>query len=202
MPDEVVRDPATLLGNPRTALGMEIDGAGSEADPVAAYVERLTDEVHMYTVTEPNYGQAARRIYTIFRLTGRDEEAAYIRGLVDESGTALCQVVALLRALDGSVDTEDAGDTDAMVAQLDQLILSGEGALDGPSESEMARRLLRLRDVLSRSAGQAGTAEEISDVRADAMAAVNAYFQRMLTAVPSIAAYIDSVSMAQRTSQP
>lgn len=168
----------------------------SGADSVAAYVERLTDEVHEYTVKEPNYGKAARRMYNIFRITGRDEEAAYIRELFDEPVTALYHVAALLRTLDAAANAGDAFDTDAMVAQVDQLIMSAIRAIDGPSEAEMVRRLLRLRDALSQRAGSAGRAAEISVARADAMSALNAYFKRLLTAVPSIASYLDSVSAA------
>ena len=45
----------------------------------------------------PNYGKAARRMYNVFRLTGRYREAAYLRELFDEPVTALYQVAALLR---------------------------------------------------------------------------------------------------------
>jgi hypothetical protein len=58
----------------------------------------------------------------------------------------------------------------------------------------MVRRLLEFRDALAhRTAGGLRT-DDIAGVQADAMAAVDAYFQRMLTAVPSIAAYLDSVA--------
>ena len=171
------------------------------ADSVAAYIERLTDEVHEYTVGQPNYGRAARRMYNIFRITGRDEEAAYIRELFDEPVTALSQVAALLRTLDAAADVGEAFDTDAMVAQVDQLIMSAIRALDGQSEAEMVRRLLRLRDGLCQRAG-GGRADEISAARADAMSALNAYFKRLLTAVPSIASYLDSLSAAQEPRRP
>jgi hypothetical protein len=49
------------------------------ADSVAEYVDVLRHEVHKYTVDEPNHGKAARRLYNIFRITGRYAEAAYIR---------------------------------------------------------------------------------------------------------------------------
>ena len=50
--------------------------------------------------TTPNYGKAARRMYNVFRLTGRYTEAAYLRELFDEPVTALYQVAALIRTLD------------------------------------------------------------------------------------------------------
>ena len=60
----------------------------------------LEHEVWKYTVKEPNYGKAARRMYNVFRMNGRYREAAYIRELFDEPVTALYQVSALIRTLD------------------------------------------------------------------------------------------------------
>ena len=170
-----------------------------DADSVADYVERLTEEVYTYTVKDPNYGKAARRVYNIFRITGRHAEAAYIRELFDEPVTALYQVAALLRTLDEAADAGDAFETDAMVAQVDQLIMSAIRALDGPAEAEMVRRLLHLRDALMHRAEGDARADDIAGVQADARAAVNAYFQRVLTSVPSIAAYLDSVASMHRS---
>jgi hypothetical protein len=163
------------------------------ADSVADYVERLTDEVYKYTVKESNYGKAARRMYNIFRLTGRYPEAAYIRELFDEPVTALYQLAALLRTLDEAAHAGDAFQVDAMVAQVDQLIMSAIAALEGKAEAEMVYRLLRLRDAVSRRA-ESARAEQVTHVRDDAMRAVNAYFERVLTSVPSIKVYLDGVA--------
>ncbi len=164
------------------------------ADSVAEYVERLTEEVYKYAVKEPNYGKAARRMYNIFRLTGRYAEAAYIRELFDEPVTALYQVAALLRTLDEAADSPEAFETDAMVAQVDQLIMSAISALEGRAEAEMVGRLLHLRDAISRRAEATDRAEDIAAVRDDAMGAVNAWFERALTGVPTIRSYLDSVA--------
>ncbi len=164
------------------------------ADSVAEYVERLTEEVYKYTVKEPNYGKAARRIYNIFRLTGRYAEAAYIRELFDEPVTALYQVAALLRTLDEAADAGDAFETDAMLRQIDELIMSAIGALEGRAEAEMVRRLLHLRDTVGRRAEAADRADDIAGVRDDAMRSVNEYFERVLTGVPTIAAYLQEVA--------
>jgi len=171
------------------------------ADSVADYVERLTDEVYKYTVKEPNHGKAARRMYNIFRLTGRFTEAAYIREIFDEPVTALYQVAALLRALDEAADAGDAFETDALVAQVDQLIMSAITALEGRAESEMVRRLLRLRDAVSRREVRRDRTDDIGSVRDDALRAVNDYFERVLTAMPSIKSYLDSVSATRRTTR-
>ncbi|HUG48038.1 MAG TPA: hypothetical protein VMP67_06460 [Candidatus Limnocylindria bacterium] len=170
------------------------------ADSVADYVERLTEEVYKYTVKEPNHGKAARRMYNIFRLTGRYPEAAYIRELFDEPVTALYQVAALLRALDEAADAGDAFETDALVAQVDQLIMSAIAALEGRAESEMVRRLLRLRDAVSSRESQIDRTDDIVGVRDDAMRAVNEYFERVLKAIPSIQEYLDSVAATRASS--
>ena len=164
------------------------------ADSVAEYVEALTDEVWKYTVKEPNYGKAARRMYNIFRLTGRYPEAAYIRELFDEPVTALYQVAALLRTLDEAADGGDAFDEEAMVAQVDALIMSAVAALDGPAETEMVRRLLRVRDAVHHREDAGVPSDDIDGARADAMAAVNEYFERVLTGIPTIKAYLEDVA--------
>jgi len=167
------------------------------ADSVAEYVDRLTDEVHKYTVEEPNYGKAARRMYNIFRLTGRYQEAAYVRELFDEPVTALYQLAALLRTLDEATEAGDVFDPDTLVGQLDELIMSAIAALEGRTEAEMVRRLLRLRDVLGGRTGAAHPSADISSARSDAMQAVNDYFERVLNAVPTIRSYIEGVAASR-----
>jgi hypothetical protein len=170
------------------------------ADAVAEYVERLNEEVYTYTVKKPNHGKAARRLYNIFRITGRYAEAAYVRELFDEPETALYQVAALLRTLDEAADATELIEADAMVAQIDGLIMSAIGALDGPSEAEMVRRLLALRDAIAgRVQGDDATRrEQVHAIQADAMAEVNEYFRRLLTAIPTISAYLNEVAAVHR----
>jgi hypothetical protein len=172
------------------------------ADAVAEFVERLTGEVYKYTVEQPNYGKAARRLYNIFRITGRYEEAAYVRELFDEPVTALYQLAGLLRAVDEAADTDGVFEADAMVAQVDQLIMSAIVALDGPEEADMVRRLLGLRDALSGRVADDARAHGIAEMRRDAMASVNDYFERVLTGVPSIREYLDSVAATHGRAEP
>lgn len=70
------------------------------ADSVDEYVDQLEHEVVKYSTKDPNYGKVARRLYNIFRLTGRYAEAVYLRELFDEPTTVLYQVAALIRTLD------------------------------------------------------------------------------------------------------
>lgn len=166
------------------------------ADSVAEYVEALTGEVVKYTVKESNHGKAARRLYNIFRLTGRYAEAAYIRELFDEPVTALYQVAALLRTLQDAATDPGSFDAEGIASQVDDLIMSAVSALDGPAEADMVRQLLRVREAFSQRAEQATYAADIDDVQADAMQAVDAYFKRALHAVPGIHQYLEELAAA------
>jgi hypothetical protein len=175
------------------------------ADAVAEYVERLTGEVFKYTVEEPNHGKAARRLYNVFRITGRYDEAAYVRELFDEPVTALYQLAGLLRALDEVADAADVDGAfapEAMVSQVDRLIMAAIVALDGPAEAEMVRGLLDLRDALSGHRHDDDRSESIAEMRRDALTAVNAYFEQALTEVPSIRHYLDGVAATHGTGSP
>jgi hypothetical protein len=164
------------------------------ADSVDDYIEALEHEVWKYTVKEPNYGKAARRMYNIFRLNGHYREAAYLRELFDEPVTALYQVAALIRTLDDAAGSGEVFDTDTMVAQTDRLIMSAIQALDGPQEAQMVANLLKLRDSLRARASHDERADEMSGVQTAALGAVNDYFERMLRAVPEIDAYLREVA--------
>ena len=109
---------------------------------------QLEHEVWKYTVKEPNYGKAARRMYNVFRLTGRYAEAAYLRELFDEPTTALYQVAALIRTLDEAASAGRRVRPEMLVAQADQLIMSAIAALEGPSEAEMVGHLLPSANTL------------------------------------------------------
>jgi hypothetical protein len=164
------------------------------ADSVDEYAEQLEHEVRKYTVEDPNWGKAARRLYNIFRLQGRYREAAYLRELFDEPITALYQVAALLRTLDDAAESGDVFDAETMVSQVDGLIMSAIQALDGPQESQMVANLLRVRDSLSEREARAEREDELSGVREAALTTVNDYFHRALTAMPSIAEYLEELA--------
>src|SRR5674476_504387 len=66
------------------------------ADALEHYVGQLEHEVEKYLKKDPrNYGKVAKRMYNIFRLTGRYNEAAFLRELFDEPATILYQVGSL-----------------------------------------------------------------------------------------------------------
>jgi hypothetical protein len=164
------------------------------ADSVDDYVDTLEHEVWKYTVKEPNYGKAARRMYNIFRMNGQYKEAAFIRELFDEPVTALYQVSALIRTLDEAASSGDTFDTGTMVSQVDGLIMSAIQALDGPEEAEMVAHLLRLRNSLQARESRADRSEDMSGIQDAALGAVNTYFERALRSVPEIEAYLEDVA--------
>ncbi len=164
------------------------------ADSVDDYVDQLEHEVYKYSVKEPNYGKAARRMYNVFRMNGMYREAAYVRELFDEPVTALYQVSALIRTLDDAASSGNDFDTDTLVAQIDGLIMSAIQALDGPREAEMVGHLLSLRTSLLAKESHAGRADEMAGIQGAALDAVNEYFERALRAVPEIDAYLKDVA--------
>ena len=168
------------------------------ADAVDDYVDALEHEVWKYTVKDPNYGKAARRMYNIFRLNGRYREAAYIRELFDEPLTALYQVAALIRTLEDAAASGEVFDVETMVAQTDRLIMSAIQALDGPEEAAMVGHLLRLRDALRARASHEAREEDMAGVQSAALTAVNEYFERALRAVPEIDDYMRTISLRSK----
>ena len=163
------------------------------ADAVDDYVGQLEHEVVKYTTKDPNYGKVARRLYNIFRLTGRYAEAAYLRELFDEPTTVLYQVGALIRTLDEADRPGAEFDVEMLLGQTDALIMSAVAALEGRAEADVVRSLLAVRDNVAHQRGSAERAAGVNTVKNEVLGAVNDYFEQRLTAVPSIKAYLDEL---------
>jgi len=164
------------------------------SDAVDDYVVQLRHEVWKYTVKDPNFGKVARRLYNIFRLTGRYAEAVYLRELFDEPTTALYQIAALVRTLDDADTPGSDFDPEMMLEQVDQLIIAAVAALDGPAEANMVRSLNAVRESLRTVSGSATRSGAVGSVKDEALRAVNDYFERRLYDVPSIAAYLREIA--------
>jgi hypothetical protein len=158
------------------------------------YVSSLEREVSKYINKSPNYGKAAKRMYNIFRLVGRYEEAAFLRELFDEPATVLYQVWSLIRTMDDCFQPDSSITLDMLLAHADQLIMQVIRALEGEQEEEIVRMLLNLRDVLSREKPGEGLSAQAEAARAEVINIVNNFFYEKLTGVPSIQAYIQSMS--------
>jgi hypothetical protein len=165
------------------------------SDALAEYVSQLEHEVRKYVAHEPrNYGKAAKRMYNVFRLSGRYEEAAFLRELFDEPTAVLYQVHSLLRTVEEAAEPGSAISLDTLLAQVDALIIDVLRALEGPEEEEIVRLVLQLRDALSRE-GQAGMrSAAVEAARERVINLVNNFFHDKLVGLPSIAAYLEAMS--------
>ncbi|MCC7355016.1 MAG: hypothetical protein IT330_14825, partial [Anaerolineae bacterium] len=112
------------------------------ADALDDYVAALEREVKKYLTRDINYGKAAKRMYNIFRLTGRYSEAMFIRELFDEPASLLYQVWSLIRTLDDTARGESSISLESLLAQTDHLILDVIAVLEGAEENEIVRQLL------------------------------------------------------------
>ncbi len=162
------------------------------ANAIDDYVSQLEHEVNKYLNKDINYGKAAKRMYNIFRLTGRYGEAAFIRELFDEPASMLYQVWSLIRTIDDCCNPASPITAEQMMAQTDQLIMAVINALEGDEEAEIVRLLLRLRDAISHLETNHALTREAETARAEVINVVNNFFYEKLTGVPEIKVYIDS----------
>lgn len=157
------------------------------------YVTQLEGEVKKYVTKDVNYGKAAKRMYNIFRLTGRYEEAAFLRELFDEPTTMLYQVWSLVRTIEDAFQPGASIPLESVLAHTDQLILAVVDALEGAEETEIVRYLLRLRDALTRQTAGQELGAEATAARAEVINIVNNFFYEKLSAVPTIRSYIEGL---------
>ena len=164
------------------------------ADALDDYVYQLEKEVRKYLTKDVNYGKVAKRMYNIFRLTGRYQEAAYLRELFDEPTTMLYQVWSLIRTIDDISKPDTEITIDQVLSQTDQLILSVIKALEGDQEAEIVRLLLRLRTALTLQEHGQDLNASAEAARAEVINLVNNFFFERLTAVPEIKSYMERVA--------
>jgi hypothetical protein len=162
------------------------------ANALDDYVRDLEHEVQKYLTTHVNYGKAAKRMYNVFRLTGRYSEAAYIRELFDEPASMLYQVWSLIRTIEDCCNPSSPVTAEQMLAQCDQLIVNVVEALEGDQEKEIVRLLLRLRDALSDVKTNQKLTREAEAARAEVINVVNNFFYDKLTGIPEIKIYIEN----------
>lgn len=175
-----------------TKLAKQVDG-----DALDHYISQLEKEVRKYVTKDRNFGKAAKRMYNIFRLTGRYEEAAFLRELFDEPATVLYQVWSLIRTIDDCFHPDSSVALDDLLAQTDKLILAVTEALEGPEEQEIVRELLQLRDILSRELAHGTLSPRAEAARAEVINLVNNFYYDRLSGVPSIKAYLDGFQGAK-----
>ncbi|WYM00605.1 MAG: hypothetical protein HEQ19_14835 [Gloeotrichia echinulata CP02] len=162
-------------------------------DVMDTYMERLEGEVKKYVkANHLNYGKVAKRLYNIFRLNGRYEEAAFLRELFDEPTALLYQVHALVGTVQEASENNSVFDIDSILNQMDELILAVVKVLEGEEELEIVRQLLRLHRSLSRQKAGTPLGAEVDVAQAELMKIVNNFFYEKMTGIPTIKSYIES----------
>ncbi len=162
-------------------------------DALDDYAEQLDRQIYEYTVEKPNYGKAAKRMYNLFRLTGRYEEAAYLRELFDEKAGALYQVAALIRSLDEASGPGSDISRDALRNQTDELIVTTTDALEGEGESLILRHLLQVKAALDGGEDPAGRSGVVADAIHAVSDEVNEYFKARMMGMEGIRAYLEAL---------
>lgn len=163
------------------------------ADALVDYVKALENEVRKYVTKNINYGKAAKRMYNIFRLTGRYYEAAYLRELFDEPTSLLYQVWSLIRTVDDAIRIKSEFDNKELIKQVDDLITNVVRVMEDDRESEVVKRLLTFRDAIHNQSSTEKLSAEAEAARAEVIQIVNNFFFDKLTAMPTIKAYLHSI---------
>jgi hypothetical protein len=163
------------------------------ANALDQYVSQLEKEINKYITKDINYGKAAKRMYNIFRLTGRYSEAALIRELFDEPSSMLYQVWALIRTMEECSQPGSSIPVESVKAQADQLILEVIRALEGNQEEIVVQHLLQLRDALDDQQQGHKLPTRVQAARDEVINIVNNFFYEKLTTIPEIRAYLEEL---------
>jgi hypothetical protein len=162
-------------------------------DALDDYVETLEKEVRKYLTKHLNYGKAAKRMYNVFRLSGRHMDAAFVRELFDEPATILYQVWSLIVTLDNATQPGSSIPIAAVQAQADTLVLEVVKALDGPEEAELVASLLHLRQTLEGQEPGEERTTEVEAAQTQVVNLINTFYRDKLVAMPTIKEYIDAI---------
>ena len=148
------------------------------------YVDALETQIAKYITKDLNYGKAAKRMYNVFRLTGRYEEAA----------TVLYQIWSLIRTIDDVFAPGSTFSKDDLMDQAQELVMLVIKVLEGAQEIEIVRVLMRLRDTLRDLEPGEGLSTDAEVARAEVIRMVNNFYFEKLTGMREIKAYMDELS--------
>jgi len=159
-------------------------------DALDNYVEQMQIEVRKYLTKSLNYGKAAKRMYNLFRLSGRYHDAAFVRELFDEPATILYQVWSLISTLDNATQPDSSIPVAEVRAQTDELILAVVNALEGDEEAELVKALLGLRQTLEADDLTELRTAQVEAARTQVVNLINTFFRDKLESMPSIRDFI------------
>ena len=163
------------------------------ADALDEYVTSLEKEVRKYLAGDhPNVGKAAKRMYNIFRLSGRYLEAAFLREIFDEPATVLYQVYSVVRTIEEASEPGSTVDPHTVVDQVDRAVVEVVRALEGVEEEELVAELLRLRNGVGSKAGIDSAV--VVGARERLINLVNNFFHAKMTALPEIRDYMAGIA--------
>jgi hypothetical protein len=161
------------------------------ADALEDYVTALEGEVRKYVTKHINYGKAAKRMYNIFRLTGRYEEAVFLRELFDEPASMLYQVWSLIRTVDDAVQVKAAFKQEQLLQQAEGLMMEVIRVMEDAREAEIVSKILRFRDAIKSQDNTAELSAQAEAARAEVINVVNNFFYDRLVAIPEIKSYLE-----------
>jgi hypothetical protein len=138
-----------------------------------------------------NYGKAAKRMYNIFRLTGRYEEAIFLRELFDEPTSMLYQVWSLIRTVDDAVQVKAAFKQEQLLQQAEDLMMEVIRVMEDAREAEIVSKILRFRDAIKSQDNTDELSAQAEAARAEVINVVNNFFYDRLVAIPEIKSYME-----------
>jgi len=162
------------------------------ADALDDYVKALEGEVKKYVTKNINYGKAAKRMYNIFRLTGRYEEAVYLRELFDEPASMLYQVWSLIRTVDDAVHSKSSFKKEQLIQQAENLMFEVIRVMEDAREAEIVAKILKFRDAILQQQEYSKLSAGAEAARNEVINVVNNFFYEKLTGIPEIKSYIES----------
>ena len=168
------------------------------ADALEDYVKALEGEVKKYVTKNINYGKAAKRMYNIFRLTGRYQEAVFLRELFDEPASMLYQVWSLIRTVDDAINAKSPFKEEQLIKQAENLMFEVIRVMEDAREAEIVAKILRFRDAIIHQADYTKLSAEAEAAREEVINVVNNFFYEKLTAIPEIRSYIEGFQKIEK----
>lgn len=168
------------------------------SDALESYIAQLENEAKKYITKDINYAKAAKRMYNVFRLSGKFDAAVYLRELFDEPATVLYQSWSLIRTIDDCFQPNSGISNADLLSQTDQLMITVVGLL-GKERSvsvRVIRELVQLRDFIAEGQFDSEQPAEIAGARAELIQFVNDYFYDKLSRMPVIQAYMEELKAA------
>ncbi len=168
------------------------------ADALDEYVKALEGEVKKYVTKNINYGKAAKRMYNIFRLTGRYQEAVYLRELFDEPASMLYQVWSLIRTVDDAIHSKSEFKKEQLIDQAESLMFEVIRVMEDAREAEIVSKILKFRDAIKEQDAYSNLNAEAEAARDEVINVVNNFFYEKLTGIPEIKSYIESFQVESK----